>query len=137
MRSRTAFRIVLCLTFAILAGCGTGLYKVKGRIVKNGEPAMPGKGLHYEVGLIPLDAAGNSLQDVYPANRGKERNDFAVPGKTGKGIPPGKYRIGIRMTDAFGERDELLGAFGDDKSPIIRDIQSSEELVIDLAKPSG
>lgn len=133
-----AFRVLAYLALASLAmGCGPSFYKVKGNIVKNGAPVMPDKGFHYQVSFYPLDANGAPEQDAYPANQGSEPNSFTVPGKSGKGIPGGRYRIGIRMTDTLGEKDRLKEAFGRENSPIIRDIHSADELVIDLAKPGG
>jgi hypothetical protein len=134
--NKTAFRILCYGVFVFLAsGCGPAQYKVKGKIVRDGVPAMPEKKTYYQVSFYPFGPDGKLLQDVYPANRGKEFNSFSVPGKTGKGIPPGKYRIGIRMTNDLGDKDNLQGAFGRDNSPIIREVNGSEEMIIDLAKP--
>jgi hypothetical protein len=101
------------------------------------------------------DSAKTSLNgEPFMAELDQASGTFSVPGKEGRGIPPGKYRIAVtqKMTrEAFDaansqpkkgtkrpdrETDMLGGNFGLDKSPIVRDVLASSRLTIDLDRPT-
>jgi len=84
----------------------------------------------------------------------KSEATYEVPGPEGYGIPAGKYRIAIickprpgplKPAEAKGRRhpnapdrdeDFLKNQFGPDSSPIIRTVDSSCHLTIDMDQPS-
>jgi hypothetical protein len=72
--------------------------------------------------------------DVYAARTNETDGTFQVTGKDGKGLPPGKYKITVEHSRK--KRDLLGGAFSEDKTPFVRDIDSrTGEIVVDLGKP--
>jgi hypothetical protein len=127
-----------------LPGCGGGggnKLRVKGRLLDNGQPLkVPTEG-------IPPGDRGIRVT-FYPMFEGEETPDpevavvnpdgatFEVPGKDGKGITPGKYRISIQL-GARGRPDLLNDAFGPDTSPIIREVTGEDDMVVDIKKPAG
>ena len=88
------------------------------------------------------------------AARLKGEATYEVPGPEGYGIPAGKYRVSViqkpkagtltppkskgRMPGKAPDRDEdfLKNQFGPESSPIIRTIDKSCHLTIDLDQPS-
>lgn len=92
------------------------------------------------VGLvfIPIVDPGTPF-DTYPTRMNAD-STFTVEGKTGQGIPPGKYRVSIQQMVPGGPAaiTEMNERFSDEKSPIIVEIVDSKTpVVIDLAKPTG
>ena len=84
----------------------------------------------------------------------KADGTFTLPGRYGKGIPPGKYRVGVRQWSytpppSGGPMDPkvyrsgkgldlLQGKYEENSSPIVREITDKDRTVdIDLSKPQG
>ncbi len=81
---------------------------------------------------------------------------FKVPGREGRGITPGKYRIVVVATLRREQRDILNknskprrgevrigndtnlleGQFGENTSPFVRELTTSTTLTLDMAKPT-
>jgi hypothetical protein len=131
---------VLLLAWAALAlsGCGGGVKKVTahGRLLNNNQPLTA-------PGPLPPGDAGLRVT-FYPTgeNEGKEAQQaivnpdgtFELPGNDRKGVLPGRYRVAISV-GAYGMPDKLQGAFGENNSPIYREVTGGpEEMVIDIAK---
>jgi len=165
--SRATLRIVLGgLAALLLAGCGSKqkMCSVKGTLTKGGKPLAaaapkgprpPGteetaQGIQvrfysYGEGKRPSsDPAKGGGGEAFNADV-KPDGSFTVPGRTGKGIPPGKYLVVVRDIEApKGESefapgaakfDKLKGAFSEEKSPIIEEITGdTDNLTIDLDK---
>jgi hypothetical protein len=136
MRWRTAACLGGLLA-VLLTGCGgSGMLKTKGRIVKNGQPVPLGEEEYFRVLFVPVVEKGERMRDVYAANFDREDGTFQAAGKDGKGLPPGKYRVAV--AHLRGKRDLLNNAFDESKSPFVYDVDAStEEIVIDIAKPKG
>jgi hypothetical protein len=62
---------------------------------------------------------------------------YTVPGRSGNGLPAGKYRIVVRQWDPFPDFDRLGGRFDEQNSPIIREITEDTEINIDVSRPEG
>jgi hypothetical protein len=112
-------------------GCtGSSSFKARGRITKNGAPFRLGENEGLRISFNPLQVEHmryNSYAAVYDNDGGT----FRVVGKDGKGLPPGKYQVGLQLMkkkeDLF--KGKLLGA----KSPFVCDVTNeSTEIVIDL-----
>jgi hypothetical protein len=137
-------RLVAALGMVLgLAGCTNSepLVPVRGRVHKNGQP-LPVKDL-------PSAAGGRVTIVFHSLEKGENSTgpyggvvtpdgNFSVSGNSGKGIPPGKYRVEIKWQDPFPHgKDQLEGKFGKDNSPVVVDIPSPGEVDIDVAKVSG
>ena len=139
---RSRLLVLACVSLALtLPGCTSGpprVTGVHGRLLDKGQPLQIPQGLPpgdpgVRVTFYPMDEkAGTEAQQAVVNPDGT----FTVPGNDRKGIPPGKYRIGVAL-GAFGTPDKLKGAFGEKNSPIVRDVTGAEEIVIDVGKPNG
>jgi hypothetical protein len=121
----------------LLAGCGRGLVQPKGRVLKDGAPLALKEQEYVNIFFIPVVAEGEKHPgDVYAARYNDTDGTFQATGKDGKGLPPGKYKITVEHLRK--KRDLLNGAFGVDKTPFVRDIDTrTGEIVLDLARPNG
>jgi hypothetical protein len=157
-RHSLLLRLLILSPTLALAGCGGGEVKVSGKLLKGGVKYAPPEGHRITITLVAIeakDAAGRSIVDEpFQAMLGEDGESFTVPGREGRGIPPGKYRFAVtqRMTrEAFEaakpeappgkppitrESDFLENKFGEKTSPIVREINGSGSLVIDLDKPT-
>jgi len=118
-------------------GGGEGLIQVKGKLTNGGQPLQV-KRQDIGLGLVQLEfyrLEENGRQSTDPESaRVDSQGNFTVPGHTGKGIAPGKYRIAVRQWDPYPSFDRLGGKFDAQHSPIIREIRGPEELSLDVAK---
>ncbi len=149
--------ISLWIGVLLLIGCGSSSDQgivVTGRLLKNGKPAQ----VDFVGRKLPPGVSGRLTVIFYPVKSDNdaiagEHGEVLVPGGEWaaveddgtfhigkgqqKGIKPGKYRIVITHVDPSSEQDVLKGVFNESKSKITRDISAGQEIVIDLAKPSG
>ena len=144
---------VLLAALAAPTGCGSGpTVDVTGKLLKGGRPYAPPKDQVVTVTLVGLetrDASGNLVKgdERFVADLDDGAMTFAVRGDGGRGIPPGKYRVAVTQKytrEAFEaarsklkkgvdrETDLLENRFSVEASPIAREIDKSQELVIDL-----
>jgi hypothetical protein len=126
--------LVIVLTALFLSGCGDGRFKAKGRVVRKGAPFTMAEGEGMRMTFVPVEA-GEKTFDTYAVVYNKD-GSFEVIGKDGKGLPPGKYRIGLEHLKQ--KQDLLEGAFAAANTPIIREVtNTSGEIVIDLDNPTA
>jgi hypothetical protein len=158
MRRLVSIATLLILAAGSFSGCGGGGNEVwvVGKLNKGGAKYTPPEGQDLSITLVAIeakDAAGKVVKnEPYLATLGDDGESFTVPGREGYGIPPGKYRVAItqKMTrEAFNaapprtragkkvdrETDYLDNRFSLDKSPIVREVDGSKPLLIDLDKP--
>jgi hypothetical protein len=126
-----------CLLFSLFAiGCSDGFIKAKGRVLKNGEPFRPGEGEALRIILAPFDPPAGATYDSYAAEFHPEDSSFIVKGKDGRGLPPGKYRVGVELLKK--KEDQFNGRFAGAKSPFTCEVTSAaSELVVDLDQGKG
>lgn len=132
-------RVLVALAILFVSGCGPSLIKVKGRILRGGKPQLGEKNDAVMVVFYPYSEGGAGPEEAYTANFSSARDgSFEIRGKTGKGIPPGKYRIGVKLLYGRGDKkDRLRGEFGPQNSTIVREITSSiKEVLVDLDAPN-
>jgi hypothetical protein len=122
-----------------LAGCSASepVVEVKGTVHKNGQP-LP-------VQELPSGAGGRVMVRFHGLDLGerpqgpygtivKPDGTFSVPGDTGRGIPPGKYRVEVTWQDQFPMgADKLEGKFGKQNSPVVVDVPSPKDIDINVA----
>ncbi len=150
--------MVVCAT---IAGCSSGpkegpVVLVTGKLTKSGVPLEVKKGSGpggVEVVFGEYMDAGKrpSPSKTFTASVDDD-GSFKLSGRFGRGIPLGKYRIGVHQWEPFQQKpgtkmpkgmsakgvDLLQGQFDDLTSPIVRDITEKDKTIeIDLAKPSG
>jgi hypothetical protein len=123
------------LAAIVLAGCGSGKLHPRGRVLKDGAPFLPEKGADLVIFFVPVVGEGQKHPgDVYAARSNEADGTFQVTGKDEKGLPPGRYKITIEHMSK--KRDLLAGAFSEDKTPFVRDIDArTGEIVLDVGKP--
>ncbi len=150
----------LCGLFCLLLpGCGhSDAVWVTVDLVKGGKPFVAAENQSVQVTFYGLERKtplpGESFGHEPFAARLKTEATYEVPGPEGYGIPAGKYRIAVihkprtgtlKPAEAKGRRppkapdrdqDFLKDQFGPDSSPIIRTVDSSCHLTIDMDQPS-
>ena len=139
------------LTLA-LAGCDMGekLVTVTGRIVEGGQPLAVAEseyrtGGGVEVRFVPLDDAGQFARGGTSfATSTQPDGTFVMDGDVGDGIPAGRYRVvlsrrgaGSYSPDAQSQGDMYAGKFDLENSPFTFDLQSDQEIVLDLSTAGG
>jgi len=135
---------LLCLATTGCGGGGERTVSARGKVTDAGRPLLVkdrdlGLGTvvvqFYRIGDDPK-GAGRQSTDPEEAEVDADGN-FKVPGRSGDGIPPGRYRIAVRQWDPYPQVDRLKGRFDEKNSPIIREITGEEDIVIDVSKPQG
>ncbi len=139
-RWRSCIATLGCL---LAIGCGKApsenLVQVNGRLTNAGQPLKVQR-QDVGLGLIQLEfyRLDGQKQSTDPETAHlDEHGHFTVPGRTGHGIPPGKYRVAVRQWDPYPDFDRLKGRFDAEHSPIIRQVSGREEILIDVSKPEG
>jgi hypothetical protein len=133
-----SFLGALALLF-LASGCSSGpkLVVAKGQ-------------LSYKQKLLKVDPKA-SITVLFTQVEGEKPNVFAanpldledmtfvVPGRGGKGIPVGKYRIAVELIAAPSAQVQTINAmFSKDKTAVVREVNSADQtIVIDLSKPEG
>ena len=131
--SRLSF---LCATLLAVTGCDSGekLLPLQGRLLKSGEKFEAGPDELIQITFVPIMADGQPPRDHYYANVNDAKGTFAAAGKTGKGMPAGKYRVALELMRK--KKDVYKGKYDPDRSPYVFDITAStKEIVIDVDKP--
>ena len=157
MKYRVLFVYTLLGMFvcATIAGCSSGpkegpVVLVTGKLTNNGVP-LEVKGGGVEVVFSEYMDAGKrpSPGRIFNANVAAD-GSFKLPGRFGRGIPLGKYRIGVHQWEPVEQKpgakmpkgmsakgtDLLQGKFDDTTSPIVREITEKDKTIeIDISKP--
>lgn len=156
MLRRRVLRSVVGVACLALAGCGSGNNVwVTGHLLKGGQPYQAPDRQTIGVTFYAMETKGNDGKNA-PANEPyaatyNSDGSFEVPGKEGRGIPPGMYRISVIRKPKAGkiapipkgskaqidrDKDYLNDQFGPETSPIVREIPASVDLTIDLDNPA-
>ena len=152
----------LLVTSLASFGCGSSNEVwITGTLLKGGTKFTPPAGRQvgisfYLVSSQDKNDADAHAGDPYQADYNESDGTFSVPGREGRGIPPGKYRVAIsqKMTrEAFDklhkstkikpgtdpavtrDTDFFSASYGPSTSPITREFTSSAKVTIDLDKP--
>jgi hypothetical protein len=159
MRRNAMVVALLIAPLATISGCGGSGNNVwvTGKLLKGGAKYVPPQGQFVNVTFVGLeiqDDSGKVVQSAEPfqADLDQENGTFSVPGTEGRGIPPGRYRVAVTQKmsrETFDaakpklkkgvnrETDTLGNQFGLGSSPIIREVKTGGEFLIDLDKPAG
>jgi hypothetical protein len=144
-----ARRALAALAVLWAAGCGgaDGRVPVSGRLVDGGKPfAFDQSKVKLPPGATGLPPGSNPVTVLFTPAEGGEASSamlsltdgtFTVPGKDGKGLKPGKYKVAVTGGAGGGAPDYFGGKFTADKTQIVKDVQPGQEVVIDVAKPAG
>ncbi len=135
-------RLAILLSGLSLAGCGGSGEEVvpaRGRVLLNGEPLQV-RGRDVGLGSVKVEfyrlGEEGAPSDAPEGMVVDERGYFELPGRDGRGIPPGKYRVAVYQYDPHPE-DKLGGRFGKDNSPIVVEVSGKEDLAIELSEYEG
>ncbi len=159
MRS-AALGLALVAALTSAPGCGSSDdIWITGTLLKGGAPLACPPNRTMNITLLAVDVKGEdgkpvSAGEPYPARVNEADGSFVVPGPDGKGIPKGRYRVSLiqRPTAAAvretreksgkakpisRETDFFKNQFNGETSPIVRDLNSSSKLTIDLDHPTA
>jgi hypothetical protein len=149
----------MVLSAAFLAGCGRGdTIWVTGVLQKGGQIYQPPEGRKLALYFCPMkdNTSRDPSGEMEMADYNSKDGSFAVPGREGDGIRPGKYRIAVVETLRRETRDQLKkpgkpkpgqqridndtnmldSTFGENTSPFVRDLTTSTKLTLDMANPT-
>ncbi len=119
-----------------IVGCGTKdkLLQLQGRLLKSGQQFEAGPDELIQVTMVPIMPNGELPRDHYYCNVDDAKGIFVVAGKTGKGLPPGKYRVALELMKK--KKDIYKGKYDQERSPYVFEIDAkTKEIVIDLDLP--
>lgn len=119
-----------------IVGCGTKdkLLQLQGRLLKSGQQFEAGPDELIQVTMVPIMPNGELPRDHYYCNVDDATGIFVVAGKTGKGLPPGKYRVALELMKR--KKDIYKGKYDQERSPYVFEIDAkTKEIVIDLDLP--
>ncbi len=119
-----------------IVGCGTKdkLLQLQGRLLKSGQQFEAGPDELIQVTMVPIMPNGELPRDHYYCNVDDATGIFVVTGKTGKGLPPGKYRVALELMKR--KKDIYKGKYDQERSPYVFEIDAkTKEIVIDLDLP--
>lgn len=129
-------RLLASAALLALVGCGGDDIRLAttGRVVKGGAPFTVPADDFVRVTFFPMAADGGSPTTSYAGEYNNADGTFKAVGPDLRGIPPGKYRVGIAHERK--RKDLLKGAYDIEKSPFVFDIDAkTAEIVIDLDNP--
>jgi hypothetical protein len=89
-----------------------------------------------EVTFTAIGEDGKAKPGEKFSARADQTGAFTIPGRLGKGLTPGKYRIAVRQWDPYPQTDKLNGKFDENNTKITREVGKGD-LDIDLSKPGG
>ena len=127
----------MALFLVLIAGCSSGpkLVKANGQLLYNSKPLSVDPNTKISVFFVSMgEEAATFTADPFD----RDESTFIVSGRTGQGIPVGKYRIAVRQIgDLSDEAERINEMFTRKNSPIIREVTSEEPIILDLSKPEG
>jgi hypothetical protein len=112
-------------------GCSRdGYFNARGRIVKGGRPLILPEGQGLRVFFCPSETGGTRY-DSFAASYDPTDGSFEVMGKDGRGLPPGKYYIGLQLME---KKEDLLGGrlLGPKSGLSLDVVPGAKDLVINL-----
>jgi hypothetical protein len=119
---------LIVLSLSLVAGCEPSSLKVTGTVLRDGKPIPVSATGVVQVTLIP-DVAPGTPYTTYPGRCDAE-GKFEI-----LNVKPGKYKVAIQQFDPDPQTDKLNGAFNQEKTTIVRDIDGKKPIEIDLSKP--
>lgn len=123
---------LLLLAWCLLlssGGCGSKRVKITGQLTWEDEPLHGSADRPLRVSFSPI-VNGSVRHDLqHEAEVDQDTGAFVVPG----GLPIGVYRISIRQMDPSGV-DRFKGAYFEGNTPLIRELRTDRELILDLTE---
>jgi major membrane immunogen (membrane-anchored lipoprotein) len=155
-QSHFAAKVLMLFALVLLSGCSSSddgeVTVVKGKLLDNGKPfKLDDSKIQLPKGATAPPPGTEVLRIVFISKDDKEQffakynaetSTFEVSGAKGRGIKAGKYKIAITANFSPNSRDVHSGDyFGDkfsrEKTQILREVKSGEEITIDVANPKG
>jgi hypothetical protein len=130
VRRLTAVAIAALLLTAI--GCGPTHYQPSGKITQGGEPLKLSEKAVVQIALYP--EGDKSFGDAHPVIWDKEGSTFKVSGKTGDGVPAGKYKLSVVIIDPYPEGKDIFGGNHAKEKGFDVEVSGSKEIAVDIPK---
>jgi hypothetical protein len=144
MRSRRLWPALAPALLVFFAGCGGDNVRVNGTLQRGGAPLTTAPGDRVVLTFYPTTVAkgadGKPTGIEYYTANVQSDGSFEFPGREGKGIPKGKYRVVVALYSnnvknrKDREKDQLQGAFNEETSPVYQEVTRPGSLTIDLPK---
>lgn len=135
--------VIVGMSLPLFTGCGGGsgekTVQTKGRVTNAGE-MLDVERRDVGVGMVQVifTSVDESEKNIGESSASKVLVDgsFSVGGRSGSGLPPGRYRIGVEQWDPYPHVDKLKRKFSPTTSKIIRTIDGSP-IELDVSRPEG
>jgi hypothetical protein len=112
----------------LLAGCGPKEVrgaKLKGQLVKDGQPVAPQRGERIVLVLFErVEPPGPPR--IRTGGRVQKDGTFTVEGQDGKGTPPGKYEVRIHAETSGDAESRFAHLFAGGNTPFVADVTDEE-----------
>ena len=132
------FRLPVTLAIGVLlvtiVGCGPSLYQPSGKLTKDGSTLGLSEKGYIQIALYA--DSDSKFSDPLAVNWEKD-GTFKVSGKTGTGVPAGKYKLSVAIFDPYGPpgaKDILEGKMFKEKGKAIEIKDATEIPAIDIKK---
>ena len=127
---------LILLLVGLASGCGSGpeLAKVKGRIVKDGQPLDLPSGIQAAVTFTPiLDGKPDDTKSVSAVMTATGEFELVASGGT---VPTGKFHVSLLIVGKAGEKYKPFAA--PTTTPLRAELKAGpNDIVLDLAKANG
>jgi hypothetical protein len=120
--------VLVSLVGLALPGCGSGYSHMTGKITEKGAPLKLS-----DKGVVQLRFVGKDADDYYQADVQPD-GSFTVVGRDGRGIPPGKYKVAVKVLDPYGPmaRDRYNSRYDDKVTTLEKEVNGRDEIIVNL-----
>lgn len=118
---QTALAFAGALFLALMAGCGDGKVKVKGKLLKGGQPYTVAKETMVTITFTPT---AEKAETTYPQSSFKQET-----GEFEADMPPGKYNVRI----VINEKGNKLVPVSPEVAKVVHEVSGGKEINIDIA----
>jgi hypothetical protein len=130
-RLRLSATAVIGLFLLGILGCGESLHVPTGKLMKGGAPLKISETAVLQMNVY--EEADKEYANPHTVIWEKD-GTFKVTGRTGKGIPPGKYKVSAVLIDPYPNgKDVLGGRMAKENAPVV-DVKANTEIVLDVDK---
>jgi hypothetical protein len=130
-----AGRFLMLIALSCLVGCAGGTKTpeiagaaITGKVVSNGKPLALLKRETISIAFVGQGA----LEKVTGLATMKEDGTFELKGPSGKGLPPGTYRISLISEIYSGSDNRFQDKFDSDSTPLKFDLPAVDTIALEL-----
>ncbi len=125
---RASSLFLFALLALVMAGCGSSHFRATGKITEKGAPIKLS-----DKGYIAMSFISTTDFEVYATQVNKQDGTFVIVGRDATGVPPGKYRVVVKVVDPYpSTKDKFQDKYSEKNTPLVREVNGKDEILIDL-----